>query len=78
MKTTDYLCTMLCFVPHGTDKNFLNTYMTLADGFVVPYSAARIDKGEDEKMYLYRVIVMKHMKENFKNDKISKMTVKVN
>ena len=75
MKTTDYLCTMLCFVPHGTDKNFLNTYMTLADGFVVPYSAARIDKGEDEKMYLYRVIVMKHMKENFKNDCQSKLRI---
>ena len=66
MKTTDYLCTMLCFVPHGNEKHFLETYMKLADGMVVPYSALRIDKGEDEKMQLYRVIVMKHIKEDFK------------
>jgi V-type H+-transporting ATPase subunit C len=66
MKTTDYLCTMLCFVPHGNEKHFLETYMKLAKGFVVPFSALRIDKGEDEKMQLYRVIVMKHMKDDFK------------
>lgn len=66
MKTTDYLCTILCFVPHGAEKNFLAGYMKLADGFVVPYSALRIDRGEDEKMQLYRVIVMKHMKDEFK------------
>ena len=66
MKTTDYLCTILCFVPHNSEKNFLANYMKLADGFVVPYSAQRIDKGEDEKMLLYRVIVMKHMKDEFK------------
>ena len=66
MKTTDYLCTMLCFVPNGSEKNFLDSYMKLAKGFVVPYSALRIDKGEDEKMQLYRVIVMKHMKDDFK------------
>ena len=66
MKTTDYLCTMLCFVPSGSEKNFLNTYMKLADGLVVPYSALRIDRGEDEKMQLYRVIVMKHIKDDFK------------
>ena len=66
MKTTDYLCTMQCFVPNGNEKNFLDSYMKLAKGFVVPYSALRIDKGEDEKMQLYRVIVMKHMKDDFK------------
>ena len=67
MKTTDYLCTMLCFVPSSSEKYFLDHYMKLADGFVVPYSAIRIDRGEDEKMLLYRVIVMKHVKDDFRN-----------
>ena len=67
MKTTDYLCTMLCFVPSGSEKYFLEHYMKLADGYVVPYSALRIDRGEDEKMQLYRVIVMKHVKDDFRN-----------
>lgn len=75
MKTTDYLCTMLCFVPHGNEKHFLETYMTLVDGFVVPFSALRIDKGEDEKMQLYRVIVMKHVKDDFKNQCQSKLRI---
>ena len=66
MKTTDYLCTMLCFVPTGSEKTFESKYMTLADGMVVPYSALRIDRGEDEKMQLYRVIVMKHKKDDFR------------
>ena len=66
MKTTDYLCTMLCFVPTGTEKTFESKYMALADGMVVPYSALRIDRGEDEKMQLYRVIVMKHKKDDFR------------
>ena len=67
MKTTDYLCTMLCFVPTGNEKTFEAKYMSLADGYVVPYSALRIDRGEDEKMQLYRVIVMKHKKDDFRN-----------
>ena len=67
MKTTDYLCTMLCFVPTGNEKTFESKYMSLADGYVVPYSALRIDRGEDEKMQLYRVIVMKHKKDDFRN-----------
>ena len=67
MKNTDYLCTMLCFVPTGSEKYFLERYMTLADGYVLPYSALRIDRGEDEKMQLYRVIVMKHVKDDFRN-----------
>ena len=67
MKTTDYLCTMLCFVPTGNEKTFEAKYMSLADGYVVPYSALRIDRGEDEKMRLYRVIVMKHKKDDFRN-----------
>lgn len=67
MKTSDYLCTMLCFVPTGSEKYFLENYFKIADGFVVPYSALRIDRGEDEKVALYRVVVMKNVKDDFKN-----------
>lgn len=67
MKTSDYLCTMLCFVPAGSEKYFLENYFKIADGFVVPYSALRIDRGEDEKIALYRVVVMKNVKDDFKN-----------
>ena len=75
MKNTDYLCTMLCFVPHGSEKHFLDEYMKLVDGFVVPYSALRIDRGEDEKMQLYRVIIMKHVKDDFKTQCQGKLRI---
>ena len=75
MKNTDYLCSMLCFVPTGKEKDFEANYMTLADGMVVPYSALRIDRGEDEKMQLYRVIVMKHKKDDFRNECQSKLRI---
>ena len=75
MKTTDYLCTMLCFVPTGNEKTFESKYMSLADGYVVPYSAQRIDRGEDEKMQLYRVIVMKHKKDDFRNQCQSQLRI---
>lgn len=75
MKNTDYLCSMLCFVPTGKEKDFEANYMTLADGMVVPYSALRIDRGEDEKMQLYRVIVMKHKKDDFRVQCQSKLRI---
>ena len=75
MKNTDYLCTMLCFVPSGNEKTFMEKYMGLADGYVVPYSALRIDRGEDEKMQLYRVIVMKHKKDDFRNQCQSQLRI---
>ena len=75
MKNTDYLCSMLCFVPTGKEKDFEANYMTLADGMVVPYSALRIDRGEDEKMQLYRVIVKKHKKDDFRVQCQSKLRI---
>ena len=41
--------------------------MKLADGMVLPMSALRIDMGEDDKISLYRVVVMTHAKEDFRN-----------
>lgn len=67
MITTDYLCTILCFVPHQMKEAFLKKYMELAGGMVVPLSAERLDPNEDEKVGLWRVVVMSHAKEDFKN-----------
>lgn len=67
MIKTDYLSTVLCFVPDGQKENFLKKYMTFADGMVLPLSAERIDLNEDPKVSLYRVVVMDHMKEQFKS-----------
>ena len=68
MVTTDYLCTILCFVPVSSIDNFLKNYMGYGDGYVLPLSAQRIDLKEDEKMSLYRVVVMKHIKDKFKQN----------
>ncbi len=65
MVTTQYLRTFLCFVPTQTIDNFLKNYQSLADGFVLPYSALQLDNGEDDKMTLWRVVIMENKKEEF-------------
>ena len=47
MITTDYLRTVLCFVPVAQRENFLKRYMSFADGLVLPMSALKLDVGED-------------------------------
>ena len=64
MITTDYLRTMLCFIPTSNVELFLKNYTELADEMVLPYSAHQLDSGEDEKMTLWRVVVMDHKKED--------------
>ena len=66
MIETDYLCTMLCFVPANQEKYFKENYFKLCDGMVLPGSAQRIDQNQDDKMCLFRVVVMKHVKDTFK------------
>ena len=66
MIETDYLCTMLCFVPVNQEKNFKENYFKLCDGMVLPGSAQRIDNKQDDRICLYRVVVMKHVKDTFK------------
>jgi len=66
MIETDYLCTMLCFIPVNQEKHFKETYFKLCDGMVLPGSAQRIDQKQDDKVCLYRVVVMKHVKDTFK------------
>jgi V-type H+-transporting ATPase subunit C len=65
MITTDYLRTMLCFVPTSNVESFLKGYTEIAEEMVLPYSAHQLDSGEDEKMSLWRVLVMDHKKEEF-------------
>ena len=72
MISTDYLTTMLCFVPVQLVESFLKNYTEIADGMVLPYSAVQLDSGEDEKMTLWRVLVMKYKKEDFINQARSK------
>ena len=75
MITTDYLCTILCFVPISLIDNFLKNYMNYGDGYVLPLSALRIDLKEDEKMSLFRVVVMKHIKDKFKQNLQSNLRI---
>jgi len=72
MITTDYLITALCFVPTQMVEAFLKGYTEIAEGMVLPFSALQLDSGEDEKMTLWRVMVMKHKKEDFINQARSK------
>jgi V-type H+-transporting ATPase subunit C len=65
MITTDYLRTMLCFVPTSSVESFLKGYTEIADEMVLPFSAHQLDSGEDDKMTLWRVLVMDHKKEEF-------------
>ena len=67
MVKTDYLSTMLCFIPTQMVEIFLKSYAELADGMVLPFSALQLDSGEDEKMTMWRVIVMNHKKDDFTN-----------
>ena len=75
MITTDYLRTVLCFVPVAQRENFLKRYMSFADGLVLPMSALKLDVGEDEKVSLYRVVVIDSAVEQFKNQCQSNLRV---
>lgn len=75
MITTEYLSTVLCFVPKAQNDLFLKNYTHLAGGLVLPYSAERLDLGEDDKIYLYRVVVMTHVKDDFRNQCLSSFRV---
>ena len=68
MIETDYLCTVLCFVPIGTEKYFLEKYESLAGGFVLEGSAEKLGGSAEDGAFLYRVLVMKHAKAAFKTE----------
>jgi hypothetical protein len=77
MITTDYLITALCFVPTQMVETFLKGYTEIAEGMVLPFSALQLDSGEDEKMTLWRVMVMKHKKDEFINQARNKFKTMV-
>lgn len=54
---------------------FLKNYQSYGDGMVVPFSALSIDRGQDERMFLYRVVVIEHAIDNFKNQLNSQMRI---
>lgn len=47
--------------------NFLRNYEKYSEGWVLPYSALQLDSNEDEKMTLWRVLVMENKIEEFIN-----------
>ncbi len=48
--------------------NFKKGYINLADEMVLPSSPEQLDVGEDEKMSLWRVVIMSHKKADFINE----------
>jgi V-type H+-transporting ATPase subunit C len=64
---TEHLTTVVVVVPQGGDKEFMATYMDMAD-FLVPDSAkklAGIEKDKEQNV-LYRVVLFKSALEDFK------------
>jgi hypothetical protein len=49
-------------------EGFLKGYQDLAEGMVVPLSALQLDRNQDDKNSLWRVVVMKHKKNDFINE----------
>ena len=47
-------------------ESFQKGYQDLVEGMVLPLSALQLDKNQDEKCSLWRVIVMKHKKNDAK------------
>lgn len=49
--------------------------MNFADGNVLPGSALQLDSGEDEKITLWRIVILDHKKEEFINQIRNNMRV---
>lgn len=46
-------------------ESFESNYYTICPDWILPKSCKRLDKGEDEKTSMYRVVIMNHKKEEF-------------
>ncbi len=46
-------------------ESFENNYVNLVPDWVLPKSSKRLDKGEDDKISMWRVIVMNNKKDDF-------------
>lgn len=63
MIKTKYLTTLLVFVPISNIELFKSKYDRLVETCVLPYSGIQLCNNEDEKVRLFKVVVMNHLKE---------------
>lgn len=68
MIKSNYLTTLLVFVPISNIETFLQKYEFILENAVVPGSGLQLCNSDDEKVRLYRVVIMKHLKEDYTND----------
>jgi hypothetical protein len=68
MVKSQYLSTLLAFVPINQVDNFKQKYETLMKDCVVPGSGLQLCANEDEKVRLYRVVVMDHLKQDYMDE----------
>jgi len=68
MVKSQYLTSLLCFVPHNQVDNFKQKYDNVLKDCVVPNSGIQLCANEDDKVKLYRVVVMSHLMEDYMNE----------
>lgn len=68
MIKSDYLTTLLVFVPISNLELFNQKYEYILESTVVPGSALQLCNNDDEKVRLFRVVIMKHKKEDYTNE----------
>lgn len=68
MIKSDYLTTLLVFVPISNLELFNQKYEFILESTVVPGSALQLCNNDDEKVRLFRVVIMKHKKEDYTSE----------
>jgi hypothetical protein len=68
MVKTKYLTSMLVFVPNSAVDLFKSKYENLVKDTVVPGSGLQLCNNEDEKVTLWRVVIMQHKKDEYVNE----------
>lgn len=68
MIKSDYLTSLLVFVPTSMIDTFREKYQELVDDCVIPNSGQQMCNNEDEKTTLWRVVLMKHKLEKYVNE----------
>lgn len=68
MVKTKYLTSLLVFVPNNMLDTFKAKYQNLLADTVVPGSGLQLCNNEDEKVTLWRVVLMHHKKDEYVNE----------
>lgn len=68
MVKSDYLTSLLVFVPASNVEVFKSKYENLVKDCVVPHSGLQLCNNEDEKMRLFRVVLMSRSKDSYINE----------